>query len=308
MRDSPYFKQAESMLRLMPFVAKEDCFALKGGTAINLFVRDMQRLSVDIDLTYLPLEERQTSLGNIEKALKRIAGAIEKMMPASKVQRNTMQEDGKTYVYKLIVATAGGVVKVEPNLVFRGSAYESTRRALAAQAQELFELSVTINTLSLADLYGSKLCAALDRQHPRDLFDVMVLMENEGITKDIRKAFLVYLAGHNRPPHKLLNPNPKDVRAEYESDFKGMSERDVSYEELIQCRDSLPNLILDGLTEDEKGFLVSIMEGQPEWAAIGVEGVERLPALQWKLFNVKKMLEDKRVEQVQQLREVLSCQ
>lgn len=302
MRDSPYFKQAESMLRMMLFVAKEDCFALKGGTAINLFVRDMQRLSIDIDLTYLPFEDRQTSLSNIGEALKRIADAIE---PASKVQRNTMQEDGKTYVCKLIVNTAGGVVKVEPNPVFRGSVFEPARRSLVARAQEVFELSVAINTLSDADLYGSKLCAALDRQHPRDLFDIMVLLENEGITVEIRKAFLIYLAGHNRPPHELLKPNLKDVHKEFESDFKGMAERAVSYDELIQYRDSLPNLLLKGLTEDEKGFLISMMEDQPQWGSIGVKGVEKLPALQWKLLNIRKMPKQKRIEQVEQLRGVL---
>ena len=58
MNNSPYFKQAQLMLRVIPHVAAETCFALKGGTAINLFLRDMPRLSVDIDLTYLPLEPR----------------------------------------------------------------------------------------------------------------------------------------------------------------------------------------------------------------------------------------------------------
>ncbi len=65
MKDSRFFKQAYLMLRLLPYVAKEKCFGLKGGTAINLFVRDMPRLSVDIDLTYLPLKSREESLKNI---------------------------------------------------------------------------------------------------------------------------------------------------------------------------------------------------------------------------------------------------
>ncbi len=46
-----YRKQVELLVRTIPNVAEEKCFALKGGTAINLFIRNMPRLSVDIDLT-----------------------------------------------------------------------------------------------------------------------------------------------------------------------------------------------------------------------------------------------------------------
>ena len=68
-----YFQQTELLFRVLPYVAQEPCFALKGGTAINLFVRNMPRLSVDIDLTYLPLASRQTALAEIDAALVRIA-------------------------------------------------------------------------------------------------------------------------------------------------------------------------------------------------------------------------------------------
>ena len=50
-----YRRQVQLLIRVLPSIAEEACFALKGGTAINLFVRDMPRLSVDIDLTYLPV-------------------------------------------------------------------------------------------------------------------------------------------------------------------------------------------------------------------------------------------------------------
>ena len=62
-------QQAALLIRTIPLVAAETCFALKGGTAINLFVRDMPRLSVDIDLTYLLVEDRPTSLANIDAAI-----------------------------------------------------------------------------------------------------------------------------------------------------------------------------------------------------------------------------------------------
>lgn len=81
MRDTTFYPQAELLLRCLPSVASETCFAMKGGTAINMFVRPMPRLSVDIDLTYLPIEDRKTSLHNISAAIERIAIKIQKTVP-----------------------------------------------------------------------------------------------------------------------------------------------------------------------------------------------------------------------------------
>ena len=67
-----YMRQVELLVRTLPFIARQDVFALKGGTAINLFYRDMPRLSVDIDLTYLPIEDRDATLAGIDEALDRI--------------------------------------------------------------------------------------------------------------------------------------------------------------------------------------------------------------------------------------------
>lgn len=68
-RDSLFYRQVALLVRVLPWVATEKCLALKGGTAINLFVRDMPRLSVDIDLAYLPIEPREASLQHISAAL-----------------------------------------------------------------------------------------------------------------------------------------------------------------------------------------------------------------------------------------------
>lgn len=72
-----YSRQVALLLRVIPEIAKESCFALHGGTAINLFIRDLPRLSVDIDLTYLPIEDRDSSIKNINDALSRIKDSIE---------------------------------------------------------------------------------------------------------------------------------------------------------------------------------------------------------------------------------------
>ena len=84
-KDTVFFRQAELILRVLPFANEEEIFALKGGTAINFFYRDLPRLSVDIDLTYLPINDRETALTDIEKALIRISERVEKTIPGARV-------------------------------------------------------------------------------------------------------------------------------------------------------------------------------------------------------------------------------
>lgn len=303
MKDSPYFKQAQLMLRVVPHVAAEKRFALKGGTAINLFVRDMPRLSVDIDLTWLPLEPRDAALENIGGALRRIANAIRRSVPGTTVHESRVR--GADHVSKLTVSTAEAAIKIEPNLVLRGTVLPSEERDLCRPAEELFELSATANTLSIADLYGGKLCAALDRQHPRDIFDVKILMENEGITDGIRRMFVVYLASHDRPMSELLDPARKEFRQAYEREFTGMVVEHVEYDELVEVRERLIDTIRNTLTEKEKKFLLSIKQGQPDWSLMPVAGIDQLPGVQWKLMNIRKMKKEKHEQSTKKLREAL---
>ena len=303
MKDSPYFKQAQLMLRVMPHVASEECFALKGGTAINLYVRDMPRLSVDIDLTYLPLEPRDTALANIGEVLQRIAAAIGRTVPGATVQESRTK--GARHVSKLFIQTTEAAIKIEPNLVLRGTVFSPEERELSEKAEALFEASATASTLAVVDLYGGKLCAALDRQHPRDIFDVKILMENEGITDEIRTAFIIYLASHDRPMSELLAPNLKDFRQVFEKEFAGMTAEEVEHDELVTVRDRLIDTIKNTMTENEKQFLLSIKQGQPDWSLMPVAGIEQLPAIQWKLVNIRKMDKKKQIESLQKLQAAL---
>jgi len=303
MKDSPYFKQAQLMLRVMPHVAAEACFALKGGTAINLYVRNMPRLSVDIDLTYLPLEPRDAALANIGEALQRIAEAIRRTVPGATVQE--IRAGGAEHVTKLSISTAEATIKIEPNLVLRGTVFSPVERELSEQAEMVFEASATANTLAMADLYGGKLCAALDRQHPRDIFDVKILMDNEGITDEIRAAFVIYLASHDRPMSELLEPNLKEFRPVFVREFVGMATEEVEYDELVTVRDRLIETIRKTMTENEKKFLHSIKQGQPDWGLMPVAGIDQLPAIQWKLINIRKMDKKKQMQSLEKLQVVL---
>lgn len=300
MKKSPFFKETELMLRMIPHVSSESRFALKGGTAINFFLRDMPRLSVDIDLTYLPLEGREDSLKNIGQALKRIAVSIKKAMPGIKIQESVIKPLGQ--VAKLVVNDGKNQIKIEPNQIIRGTLFPCENHELSKKAEELFEISVSTTTLSEADIYGGKICAALDRQHPRDLFDIKILMDHEGITPEIQKAFVVYLSSHDRPMHEVIDPTRKDVRSIFENEFLEMTDERVTYEELVEIRENLVAHLKARLTDAERRFLISLKEGNPEWNFLGLEGIERLPAIQWKLQNIKKMDAAKHRESIAKLK------
>jgi predicted nucleotidyltransferase component of viral defense system len=303
MRDTPYYNQVRLILRVLPEIAEEKRFALKGGTAINLFVRNMPRMSIDIDLTWLPLQSREETLENISVTLRNIAGSIQRKVHDSAVVEKRGQSSSQ--IVKLTVRTAESMIKIEPNLVLRGTVFPCVERDLCNDAEELFELTTTANTLSTADLYGGKLCAALDRQHPRDLFDIKVLMENEGITEDIRTAFVVYLAGHDRPMSELLDPGRVNIRPAYDREFSGMTASRVTYEELVIVRERMIHTINKILTEGERRFLLSIKQGQPQWELLEISGIAQLPALQWKLINIQKMSKVKHAGATEKLREIL---
>lgn len=304
MTAAAYEAQARLLVRILPAIGSEGCFALKGGTAINLFFQDMPRLSVDVDLVYLPTHDRATALEEISAALSRVGEQIGRQLRQAVVQ--PLFERNSTRVIKLIVRADGATVKVEPNLVIRGVVFPSGARVLVPAAEEFFGQSAEIEVVSVADLYGGKLCAALDRQHPRDLFDVMLLLEGEGLTPEIMDAFVVYLASHNRPMHELLSPNLKSIDQEFDREFAGMTTRPVTSGQLSNARAEMIHAIHRSLGDGHKRFLLSIKRGEPEWDAFGLAGLGRLPAIQWKLRNVMEMSADRRRDALRRLETALA--
>ncbi len=304
MFDAPYVRQAELMLRCLPEVGRQTCFAVKGGTAINVFLRSMPRLSVDIDLTYLPLSARDEALRGIRAALREIGEDIERHVPDTR----TALRHAQGTVSAVNVSAGEAQIKIEANLVLRGTVRAPVQRDLCEAAVDRFEMFVSAQCLSLEDLYGGKICAALDRQHPRDLYDVHVLLENEGLTAGIRRAFVVYLAGHSRPMHELLDPHHKDLRRVYDDQFIGMVEEDVPLEALYEARERLVSMLRLGLEENERRFLLSLKRGEPDWNALDIDHLEDLPALQWKLLNIRRMDEGKRSAALAKLEHVLQLE
>jgi predicted nucleotidyltransferase component of viral defense system len=300
--DDLYRRQVALLVRTIPLIAGENCFAVKGGTAINLFVRDMPRLSVDIDLTYLPVADRASSLKEIDAALKRIAQRIGSGIPGAHVNKSAPK--GETSITKLVVQADGVQMKIEVTPVLRGCVYEPRMRTVSPRVEDEFGFA-EIQVVSFADLYAGKLVAALDRQHPRDLFDVRDLLANEGIGDDLRKAFIVYLLSHNRLFAEVLDPTRLDITEEFERGFRGMTDEPVTIEELVRAREELIADITGRMPEQHRRFLLSVKRGQPEWELLDMPGAESLPAVQWRLGNLEKMDKAKRDALAGRLAEVL---
>jgi len=300
-RSSLYYKQVQWLLQLLPLVAEESCFALKGGTAINLFVRDLPRLSVDIDLVYLPMNDRQKALDDITNALSRIAQRIRGAFPDATVIE-AFQD--KSDALRLVVSREGVKVKIELSPVLRGTVFDPKVRSVCKKVEDEFGYA-EMAVVSMADLYAGKICAALDRQHPRDLYDVKRLLENEGLTDDIRAAFLIYLISHVRPIAELLSPVYKDIKPLYEGEFIKMTEESVSLEALESAREQLIHLINTALKDEEKQFLLSFKNMKPDWNLINMKGVESLPAVRWKLINLKEMPVDKHKAAYEKLQKLI---
>ena len=283
MASEAFEPQVALLVRVLPYVATETCFALKGGTAINLFVRDLPRLSVDIDLVYLPIEDRETSLIGIRSALSRIAERIRKAIPDGVVTDSA--NAGGTLV---LVRQRNAQIKIEVTPVLRGTVYPTELKTVRPIVEEQFGFA-EIQVVSFADLYAGKLVAALDRQHPRDLFDVQHLLANEGIDDALYQAFLAYILSHNRPTHELLQPRLKDIRRTFETEFVGMTVRETSLEMLLATREQLVAEIRSRLDETSKVFLRSFHTLTPDWNLIRSPTLRHLPAIRWKLMNLERL-------------------
>ena len=297
-------RQVALLVNAIPFVAGETCFALKGGTAINLFVRDMPRLSVDLDLTYLPLAERAASLHEIDAAMRRIADRIARGIGGARVNLAVLERE--RCVNKLIVRARGVQIKIEVTPVLRGCVYEPDLRPVSRSVEDEFGYA-EIQVVSFADLYAGKIVAALDRQHPRDLFDVRDLLATEGIDDDLRKAFIAYLVSHNRPMAEVLSSARRDISDEFARGFNGMSATPVGLDDLIRTREELIRIVVGDMPVAHRHLLLSIKQGKPEWTLLGLPGVERLPAIKWRLANLARMDTGKRAAALARLAEVLGA-
>ena len=281
--DKVYADTVRLLLAVAPEVFANDIFALKGGSAINLFVRDMPRLSVDIDVVYRPWQiPREEALAEVAGEVDAIAGRLaNRGIRSRKVATEDLDDT------KLLIEHQGSQVKVEVNVVFRGTVLPVERRALTVGTAEMFGAELELPVLATAELYGSKLVAAMDRQHPRDLFDVMQMFASDGLSDAMVECFVIYLAGHNRPIHEVLFGNDKDIADEYRNTFVGMTADPVSLDTLLATRARLRAELPKRLTGGQRQFLKGLARAQPDWTLLQCVHATELPALRWKLANLE---------------------
>jgi predicted nucleotidyltransferase component of viral defense system len=299
--DDVYRGQVQLLIKLLPIIAQEEVFALKGGTAINLFARDMPRLSVDIDLTYLPLGSYEDAVRGIDAALQRVAERVKAGVPRSQVN---VQRAREGHAERIHVAADRVGVKIEVTPVLRGVVYEPVMMAVSAEVEETYGFAEAL-VVSAADLYAGKLIAALDRQHPRDLFDVQVLFAEDGVSGELRRAFIAYLLSSAKPLNSILSPPRRDLAQKYEREFEGMTAQSVSLESLLATREELVSRMVGEMPDQHRRFLVAFKLGEPDWSLLRLPKVAELPAVKFRQEKLSEMSVDSRETQIKKLVGVL---
>jgi hypothetical protein len=279
--NSIYKEQVKLLLRILPAIYKEKQFAIHGGTAINLFVKNLLRYSIDIDLTYIPLEERETSLYNINAKLLNISEEIKKAIPNIKI---------KPLNDKLLCKLGAYTVKIEVNTIQRGIIDDVIEMSLCDKAQNEFELFCKAQIVSISQLYGGKLGAALNRQHPRDLFDYRFM--NISDFGAIKKGLIYNLLSSPKPVIELLSPNMINQKDALENQFRGMTDIPFTYEDYEHTRQELIAFVNSNLSQSDKIFLVSYEEGNPLWDNSEYESFKEYPSIRWKQLNISKLKND----------------
>jgi predicted nucleotidyltransferase component of viral defense system len=277
-----YNAQVALLLRILPEIARENDVALHGGSGINLFYNEMPRLSVDIDLTYLPFGSRSSDLRNIKALLVRLHKRLLSIIPGIEIRGPGVQADE----YKLYCTLGKATVKIEINTINRGVYRKTEIRPLCVAAQEQFNMFCEIQVVPIGQLYGGKIVAALDRQHPRDLFDVKKMLETIGYAEEVNEGFIFCLLSSKRPIHELLQPSLLDHRSTLESQFAGMTDENFTWEIYESTRLNLIDTVHKNLATEICELLFSFADGKPSWGQYDFGG---FPAIQWKLQNIMKL-------------------
>lgn len=275
-----YARKVEFLLRLIPFVMDEGVFAVHGGTAINLFVKNLPRYSVDIDLTYMPLAGREESLRDINQHLRSIAERAGRAIKGLHIVPNYN-------TCKLLCEYHGYQIKVEVNQTKRGIiGGEPMCLPLCDKAQDEFGVYCEATIVPKTLLYGGKLAAALSRQHPRDLFDVKYM---DVPLTDVREGFIFCLLGSDRPIHESFAPRLIDQQSAMSNQFEGMTDIVFTYDEFVESRAKLIKDVRELLTDADKEFLLSFESGNPLWEGYEFSYFKDYPSVQWKLLNLAKL-------------------
>ena len=258
-----YLNQVRFLINILGEIKQSSSnFTLKGGTAINLFYQNLPRLSIDIDLVYLPIKERDKSLREISDFLSEISNKLN-------YKFHSIIDIDTKYFKKLIVKSNFGNIKIEPSFIIRGNLETVNNVELCKKAQSSFETNINFQCLSINEVYAGKFIAALDRQHPRDLFDIRIFIEQfvnlKNNTEKFYELVLIYLLQSNRPISELIEPNFLNLKRIYYDQFLGITNIEVSLEELKETRLELVKIMKHSIFYKYFNFITSFMNVKPHW-------------------------------------------
>ena len=283
--DTSYIEIVRLMLHIAPHVFRTPDFAMKGGTALNIFLHDMPRMSVDIDVAFTNhTVSRDEALKSIRQELQSLGERLEPLG-----LKATLVSTGDSEDVKILVSRDTVSVKVEVNYNFRGTLLRPREARISESARRSFAVDFAIPSLAREELYGGKLVAALDRQHPRDFFDVREMFLGNHFDAGVVDCFVCYLAGHNNTVHGVLFSKDKKITNLYEEQFVGMTTHPVSLAELQEARSNLRSALLTNLQDRHKQFLLGLVRLEPDWSLMPFPHLRELPALKWKILNLEKL-------------------
>lgn len=298
-----YAERVKLLVEILPTLAEEKRFALKGGTAINLFEHDLPRLSVDIDLTWLPVGDFASDVRDISAALEAIGERLRTGPLRLQVQTSGTEATG---VHRLIASRNRSRVQIETTPVMRGTVHPVRTMRVRPGVEQNFGFA-EIQVLDFADLYAGKLSAALSRQHPRDLFDLQPLLDEGRLDERLWRTFLVYLTCSSKPAAEMLSPQaPRDFEQLFEAHFRGMTATPVSVASLLDVRTRLLARIAEMLDSPSRAFLESVEHETPDFTLIDLPHAASLPGVRRKLSNLAQRSAAKRSADSAQLTALLA--
>ena len=178
-------------------------------------------------------------------------------------------------------------VKIEVNGTKRGIIGRTEDMPLCEAAQKEFSMGCKARTVSFSQLYGGKIAAALSRQHPRDLFDCKY-MDIQSFN-EVKDGFIFCLLGSDKPIVESLRPNEINQTEALENQFMGMTNIPFGYDDYVEARKRLIEMVNGNLTQADKEFLLSFENGQPDWGKCCAGDLSSFPSVQWKLLNIAKL-------------------
>lgn len=282
-------------------------WVLKGGTALNLFLFDVPRLSVDIDVNYIGSAEREVMLSErptLEKALQAVFGRH-----GLTVRRAAAADEhagGKWSLRYESVLGQGGNLEIDLNYLLRIPLWPPT----AMTSQKLGGVQVDgIPVLDLHELAAGKLAALLSRHAARDLFDAHRLLGDQRVDRErLRTAFVLYGA-MSRKDWRTVQESDADFDLRELRDQlipllrnggKEVTKSPDAWAKTLleECRERLKAIL--PLSAQEKKFLDGILDrGEVDPALLTADTAlaDRIlahPGLQWKALNVRQFKGKKR--------------